>query len=661
MKRLISLLVILSIGLVADAAVKLSPIFTSHMVLQQQSTTGIWGTATPGAAVTVATSWNGAAYTATAATDGKWRVDITTPSYGGPYTITVTSGKKDKIVLDDVLIGEVWLCGGQSNMEMNMSADVVGGREDMINAAGNSNIRILHIANNLSSEEVCEPGLLSPGWTTCNFNTLYNFSAAAFYFGRKLNEDLGIPVGLIESCWGGSRIEPWISQATGAYMPEVFVHDEKQVAYVGDFECLLDEWNEGLSEVSEGMKGGKAVWAAKNLDDSGWASYEIPGIMEEQLGCKDFDGLFWMRKTVNVPKSWAGKPVQIVLDAVDDYDFAYVNGQFVAHGEGYTTNRYYHIPAGVLKPGKNVITLRVLDIEGDAGIYSDAANNYLRLDDDNTISLNGEWKVKLDCRADLVAKLPEARNEGFSAPSFMYNAMIAPLVGYDIKGVIWYQGCSNVGQDENYRILQPMLIYDWRTKWGHDLPFYITQLANFLNVQKGAEDSEWALLREAQAQSAKTVNNAGMACIIDLGEAEDIHPKDKVDVGERLAFQALHGTYGKDFAFCGPEYSGYSIEGNAIRISFDYCFGGLKTGHRDIRKLVTNFTGEPVDGFYIAGPDKVFHKASATIEGTTVKVWSDSVACPVAVRYAWANNPVCNLYNGAGLPAGPFRTDTWGK
>ena len=231
--------------------------------------------------------------------------------------------------------------------------------------------------------------------------------------------------------------------------------------------------------------------------------------------------------------------------------------------------------------------------------------------------------------------------------------MIAPLVGYDIQGVIWYQGCANEGEADNYRILQTMLIRDWSVKWGHDLFFFITQLPN--HNQTGDRVS----LREAQAESAKDFRNAGIACTIDIGDADDNHPKDKVDVGERLAYQALHKTYGRDFAFCGPEYSGYRIEGDAIRISFGHCFDGLKTGHRDNRRLVTDFTGEAVEGFLIAGPDKVFHKAEAKIDGDSVIVRNDEVKCPVAVRYAWENNPSCNLYNGAGLPAAPFRTDRW--
>lgn len=651
MKRILFFLILDVICINADAAVKLSPIFSSHMVLQQQTTTGIWGTAGPGAAVTVTTSWNGASYTSTASNDGRWRVDVSTPSYGGPYTITVFSGKKEKIVLEDVLIGEVWLCGGQSNMDMKMSADVVGGLEDMKNAHNNPDIRILHIGCNRTYEEQYEPGLIGDGWNLCDFETLYDFSATAFYFGRKINAELGVPVGLIESCWGGSRIESWISSATGAGMPEIFGNKER-VNLVYDHKGHWAEWNTKVCTLSEGNRCG---WASRSYKDTDWATYTVPGILEEQLGCPEFNGMFWMRKTVDVPKSWAGKPVSMILDAIDDYDYAYVNGKCIAYGEGYTTNRHYTIPAGVLKPGKNVIALRVIDIEGDAGIYAETANNYLRLNDGNTISLNGEWKVKFDLRLEDTPAIPVPQNPGFTIPSLMYNAMIAPLVGYDIKGAIWYQGCANEGEADNYRILQPMLIHDWSCKWGRDLPFFITQLPNY--NQSGDRVS----LREAQAFSVKAFKNAGMACTIDIGDDDDNHPKDKVDVGERLAFQALHKTYGRDFAFCGPEYAGYSIEGNTIRINFDYCFDGLETGHRDNRKLVTNFYEEPVEGFLIAGPDKVFHKALAEIDGNTVIVRSDEVGCPVAVRYAWENNPVCNLYNGAGLPAAPFRTDSWNK
>ena len=653
MKKLLSIIVLLGIGLAADAGVRLSPIFSSHMVLQQKSVTGIWGCADPGKTVTVVTSWDSASYNAKAGEDGAWRVDVTTPSYGGPYSISISTDKKDRIILEDVLIGDVWLCGGQSNMEMKMLDNVVGGEQDMMDITDNTELRFLHIDRAISASGEPEPVIFGDGWCSCGYGKVFDFSAAAFYFGRAINRELGIPVGLIESCWGGSRIEPWISPETVKLMPEVsakaITEEEKQQFRKDDFENWLAKWDAEVKAICSFPK-----------DKADWKDYTVPGTLEEALGCPDFNGLFWMRKNVDLPAHWAGKDIVLRLESVDDYDFLYFNGKYIAHGEGYTTVRRYTIPGKFVKAGRNVITLRVLDGEGDAGIYTGAdGDNYLSLYGKEKISMNGPWKALLDAPLDKVPQFPEHAYSFLDRPSTMFNGMIAPLVGYDIRGVIWYQGCSNTPEPEAYSILQPMLIHDWRSLWGHDFPFYITQLANFMDVQTGAEESNWAFLREAQSMSAKNVEGAGMACIIDLGEAGDIHPKDKVDVGERLALQALAKTYGKDVVSSGPQYSGYSIEGSSIRIRFNTYGTGLRTGHRDIRKIVTNFTDEPVEGFYIAGPDKVFHKASASIDGDSVIVSSKEVTCPVAVRYAWANNPVCNLVGGTGLPAEPFRTDNW--
>ncbi len=659
MKKLLSLLILISFTFKTGAEIKLSPIFSDNMVLQQKSSTKIWGTADAGKLVTISPSWDKLRYTAQADNNGKWSVKIETPSYGGPYSITVTDGKKDKIVLENVMIGEVWLCGGQSNMELSMSDGIIGAAVDMKEVSGNSNIRILHIANAQSRDEAENPTLVGDGWRTCEGNDLEKFSATAFYFGRELSRNLDIPVGLIESCWGGSRIEPWISRESVNLAPatasEMLSPDDEFDEE--SFEEKMEKWDKALSGHCASMNDGKALWAAKKLDESSWAEINVPGTIEEQGF--DFNGIFWLRKTIDIPKEWEGKKLTLNLNAIDDYDYTYFNGVCVGHEEGYTTKRVYTVPAKLVKAGKAVIAIRIFDIEGEGGIYCDKGLISIGPDRDNTIKLDGRWKLRLDITDDMVPAMPQSRLSYFTTPCLMYNAMISPLVGYAIKGAIWYQGCSNVDQAEEYNTLMPLLIYDWRSKWGYDFPFYITQLANYLKVQTGAEESDWALLREAQSQTAANVAGSGLAVLIDVGEADDIHPKNKYDVGKRLALNALAKEYGKHVIYSGPTFEDYTIEGNSIRVRFSHCDGGLKTADYIYKEFRPEFKISKVEGFYIAGPDHIFHKAEAVIDGDSVIVSSSEVVCPIAVRYAWANNPVCNLYNGAGLPAVPFRTDSW--
>lgn len=330
---------------------------------------------------------------------------------------------------------------------------------------------------------------------------------------------------------------------------------------------------------------------------------------------------------------------------MDDDDITYFNGVEIGRTEGYNVPRSYKIPANLVKTGKNIITVRVLDSGGNGGIWGNAGSVNIRMDAEHQIDLSGKWKFKISA---MLSNMPAAPVRKEQAPTVLYNAMINPLIPYAVKGAIWYQGESNVGLAHQYRELLPLMINDWRTRWGYNFPFYIVQLASFHELQTEPIESSWAELREAQLITSQTLSNTGLAVLTDIGNAKDIHPKNKQEVGRRLSLLARALTYGEKITYSSPIYKSYQMENGKIRISFDHADGGLKTND-----------GSTPKGFTIAGVDHKFYWADAKIEGNEIVVSSPHVKFPVAVRYAWADNPLCNVFNGNGLPASPFRTDDW--
>ncbi|WP_080905685.1 sialate O-acetylesterase [Parabacteroides sp. Marseille-P3160] len=455
-----------------SAKISLPGIFTDNMVLQQRAEAPIWGKASPGKKVTLQTSWDQRLYQVVAAKDSTWRVEVKTPDAGGPYEITISDGKK--LTLRNVLIGEVWICSGQSNMEMPLAGwGKVLNYEQEIAAANYPQIRLLYVerATAVQPKEEMET---RGGWQACSPATVAEFSSVAYFFGRELNKNLNIPIGLINTSWGGTIAEAWTSGKSLEQMP--------------DFATAVQTLAEPATE-------------------------------------------------------------------------------------------------------------------------------------------------------------KEAKNP--NRPTVLYNAMIKPIIPYAIQGAIWYQGEANAGRAYQYRELFPLMIRDWRKQWKTDFPFYFVQLANYMERKTEPQESNWAELREAQLQTL-SLEKTGMAVTIDIGEAKDIHPKNKQEVGRRLALAALAQTYGKAIPYSGPIYEAYRIEGNRIRIQFKQTSGALQAKG-----------GSELQGFAIAGPDHQFHWAKATIDGDEVLVSHPDVEYPLAVRYAWGDNPLCNLYNAAGLPASPFRTDDW--
>ena len=595
--------------------------------------------------VKVTTSWDGKTYETQADKEGKWKLSVRTPEAGGPYELTLTDGQK--LVLKNVMIGEVWICSGQSNMEMPLEGwGKIMNYKKEVSAADHPNIRLLHVEHVTSTQPESDIKVRDNGWQVCSPQTIPNFSATAYFFGREISEKQNVPVGLIHTSWGGTNVESWISGKVLQEMPD-FSNVVEEVRAMPDKTAMkaeylktLEAWN---NRVDEGFAAGKPVRAEVSLDDSNWAKMKFPGMVEEQ-GLNGFDGLIWLRRTVDIPASWAGKKVQLILGTIDDNDITYWNGQEVGRTTGYTIQRNYTVPGKLVKAGQLSLAIRIVDTGGGCGMPNDL---YLRSANGEQISLAGEWKYQVAADARKEGMPPKDMSENPNLPTSLYNAMIHPLVPYGIRGAIWYQGENNASRAYQYRELFPLVIENWRKDWGKDFPFYFVQLTNFKPVSPEPVDSDWAELREAQTRTL-SVANTGMAVIIDKGEANDIHPKDKQAVGHRLALIARAKTYGEQIPYLGPMYHSYEVDGDKIILSFDHTEGGLKSGD-----------GKALQGFSIAGRDHKFHWAKAEIQGDKIVVSSPEVLYPVAVRYGWADNPVCNLYNGAGLPASPFRTDDW--
>ena len=653
MKRTLRLFLLLPLLLSAslEAKVELPAIFGDHMVIQRNSKTGLWGTAKPSTQVSVTTSWDGQVYDVMSDAAGKWKTEISTPSAGGPYTITISDGKK--LMLNDVLVGEVWLCSGQSNMEYRFSDKPYGYEKALEDAAGRGNIRFLHIDNRTSFEPEAEAAVRYGGWEVCDKDALFDFSCVAYYFGRHLADSLNVPVGLIESAWGATFAENWVSKESLSTLPDFGKALEEQEALPKSrqerdaiYDARVSDWCRAISE-------GNSI---ADLTEDGWSEVDVPGYLEYQ-GINE-DGIIWMRKTVDIPRSWAGKTLKMDLETIDDHDFTYFNGVEIGHTEGCSSMRDYTVPANLVKAGKAVISVRIVDIVGYSG-FNGRPDRIKLSCGKKSIPLSGKWQVKCTRKYSEIPKFPDKIDGNPFMPCVLYNAMINPLLGYRIKGAIWYQGESNTAMHEQYSYLLQLLIRDWRKQWGYDFPFYVAQLASLFPVQKVAEDFDWAYLRESQAD-ALHLENVGLAVLTDVGDEYDIHPKNKYDVGRRLALNALHGAYGMNIPYSGPVFKDYVTSGSEIRVRFDCADGGLVAMDGTNSAPATS-AAETLRGFWIAGGDRVFHKADARIEGETVVVTSPDVRYPVAVRYGWANYPDSNLYNGAGLPAVPFRTDRWAQ
>lgn len=652
--RLSLLVGVVIVVLPIHAKIRLQPMFSDNMVLQQQTNAPFWGEAKPGKAVTLVASWDGKKHTTIADANGHWKLMVATPKAGGPYSITISDGTKLK--LNNVLVGEVWLCTGQSNMEMPMQGwNVKMNAEEIARSAKYSNIRLLQVDKTTSPKPVSDITVKGGGWMQCNPETVKDFSATGFFFGKNISESVDVPVGLIMTCWGGTVAEAWTSadalrpmKAFDSQLEPLEKMPADKVERQKQYNDALKAWNDRMAaRVGSYDSKGHCVFAETSYDDSSWRDMTLPTQIEK-AGLPGYDGYIWFRKTIDIPASWAGRKLDLRLSMIDDNDITYFNGVEIGRTEGYNVQRHYEIPARLVKAGKAVITVLDCDNGGEGGIWGEPKDMTIALSGSaKSKSLAGVWKVNPSTDFSKVEPKPVDSSSNPNVASVLFNAMINPLVPYAIRGAIWYQGEANVGRAEQYRDLLSVMIHDWRSKWGVDFPFYIMQLANFMDRHPEPVESDWAKLREAQDFVARNVAGAAMAVNIDIGNPKDIHPTTKDEVGRRLALLAEALTYGKNVAWSGPEYEGYEIEGKQIRLRFSHAEGmKAKDGLR-------------LTGFAIAGPDHKFHWADARVDGSTVVVSAKEVECPLAVRYAWDDNPDCNLTNASGLPASPFRTDRW--
>ncbi|MGV3503423.1 MAG: sialate O-acetylesterase [Adhaeribacter sp.] len=635
----------------ATAKIALPAVIGEHMVLQQKSRVPLWGKAAPNAPVSVVTSWNRKKYSTRADARGDWQVKVQTPAAGGPYAITFDDGQA--LALQDILIGEVWVCSGQSNMEMALISpwgNVLNYQQE-IDEASFPQIRLLQVEHATSPEPQADVKVWPGGWQACSPRSVPSFSAVAYFFARHLYQHRRVPLGIIHTSWGGTPAEAWTSGPALKQMP-VFAPLVRQIEEKAPqlaearqkYESLFASWHQQVAARDPGYRSGKAAWAAPNLPTAGWKTMVLPGFWE-QAGLPDFDGVVWFRRKVVLPRSWQGQQARFTAGGIDDQDITWVNGVEVGATNSPTQARSYAIPEGLLREGENVITVRVVDIRKSGGIHGNPKTLALVPASGSALSLAGEWQYRVALEQEAIARMPQAPPASKNDPTGLYNAMIHPLIPFSIRGAIWYQGESNAARAAQYRELFPRMIRDWRQHWNQgDFPFYFVQLANYQARKEQPSESDWAELREAQAMTL-ALPQTGMAVAIDLGEAGNIHPKNKQDVGTRLALIARARTYGEKIPYSGPVFKSYVIEKDKVRLSFNHTDGGLQT------------KGDAtLQGFALAGSDQKFYWAQARIAGKEVVVWCSQVPKPLAVRYAWADNPAANLYNGAGLPAVPFRT-----
>ena len=618
--------------------ITLLPLFTDNMVLQQKQDIPIWGTAEPDGEVVV--KLNQQQKTTIVDDNGKWKVSLSPVPAGGPYELVISG--EETHTIKNVMVGEVWVCSGQSNMEFYLINSKNG--EADVAASDYPQIRLFSVKIRVS--QTPQDQLEDGKWLPCSPVSSQCFSAVAYFFGRALHEKLKVPIGLINTSWGGTVAETWTSNETMSMNPD-FANQMAQLKkidlddYARTIEKEMKERVGAVSTVDLGMKGDQPIWAAPDFDDSSWKTMKLPGYIE-QNGLEGVDGIVWFRKEVEISSAEAGKTATLSLAKINDSDNTFLNGTLIGSNNLIAEkSRIYTIPAGLLKSGKNIITVQMEDIGGMGGIYGDSAALKLQCND-RSISLSGNWKYKVGLLEFHEVVSPNVY------PTLLYNGMIHPLVPFGIRGAIWYQGESNAMRAKQYQKVFPDLIKDWRKHWNQgEFPFLFVQLANFMKSDSLPQESDWAELREAQLMTL-SLPNTGMAVTIDIGDAKYIHPKNKQDVGKRLALNALAEVYGKNIAYSGPMYKSMEIEESKIRLQFNHTNNGLKIKGSNQLK-----------GFAIAGADKKFVWADAKIEGNEVVVWNSKIKNPVAVRYAWAANPICNLFNGTDLPASPFRTDDW--
>lgn len=646
--------------------IELAPLFTNNMVFQQLSQARVWGIAPPGERISVTASW-GAQAEAQADEKGRWTTSIKTVAAGGPHTLKVR-GAKAEILLSNVLMGEVWVCSGQSNMEMPLKGwppnDTIEHSAPAIASATIPTLRFFTVQRSysLTTETRC-----TGSWVEATPQSAAEFSATAFFFGRALSRELAVPIGLINASWGGTASEAWTSaEALGRY-PDF----SSLVANLGDLnneQRAYDKWLKTHRSIDVSSRPDSVMWKKLDFDDqlcampqtsdSAWPSMVLPGGMETTIG--EFDGAVWFRTWVDVPATLAGSELTVVLPGVDDMDQVWVNGVMVGATEVpgfWQMPREYIIPKGLVKTGDNLVAIRIVDTQGGGGIWNSQLPMEIRSANKNTesVSLKKTWKYLIvsEYRSPRFYVFDAATLEGLkrpvmsqsvgqNTPSVLFNAMINPLIPYSIKGVVWYQGETNVGRAKQYQDIFPLMMESWREAWGlGSFPFYFVQICPW----DYGDNSSGAELRDAQRKTLRMVEHTGMVVTLDIGLPHNIHPPKKQEVGERLALWALKNDYGKNVMCSGPLYARKTIDANQIIVEFDYAQSGLK--------LVDANNNQ----FEIAGDDGVFVPARVKLMQNKAYISSPAVTRPAKVRYAFRNTSHATLFNSEGLPASSFETE----
>ncbi|HEX4758176.1 MAG TPA: sialate O-acetylesterase [Terracidiphilus sp.] len=657
-----------------SAEVHLPCLFTDHMVLQESGSVPVWGTASPGEHVTVTLAGQSAETSAGA--DGNWLLKLNLHGFaGGPYRLTIAGEKT--ITLFDVLVGEVWLAGGQSNMEFEL-AKSEGADAEIANST-NTNLRQFKVAKAGSFEpaDTC-----SGHWVSAAPSTSGDFTAIGYYFAKQLQKDLQKPVALVSSYYGGSNVESWLSPDAMEKLPEIKAVAETMITDGKSYTQRLAQYRQDYQAWQQKVhrddvpEADRAKLADPALSTSMWRSVNVgSGFTENAL---PNGGVVWLRKQVKVTPEMAGIYLPMHFGAMHEFDDVYWNGVRIGGTSADASTsmndsprsgltRRYDVPARFMQAGEGTLAIRIFNPVAPPSI-----DNVPR----NEAALQGDWNVKIESTLpaiDPTAKAafpqrPAVPSNERSEPTALYNSMIHPIIPFAIHGVIWMQGEANIGRAFQYRTIFPAMIRDWRTHWGEgDFPFYFCQLANWQEKVSAPGDSNLAELREAQSM-ALALPNTGEVITIDVGEAGDVHFRDKKTVGLRMARIAMAKDYGHPMSYSGPVYASSERNGSAMRIHFKFADGGLvaapipatykeKSTYTTSLPLVRNSPKSELEGFQICGTDHRWVWANAKIKDDTILVSSPQIKDPVAVRYGWANNPTVNLYNGAGLPADPFRTD----
>ena len=627
----------------ADGGPQFARVFTDHAVLQRGEPVHVWGTATPGHGLSVTVADQSVAVTADAG--GKWSASVPALAAGGPFSLTVSDADGTSSALSDVMVGDVYLCGGQSNMQF--PAKLSTGAWSEIGASANPNIRFINIEND--SEAAVQADLKLPAkWQVAGPDTTGEASAVCYYMAKAMQKDQNVAIGFIDSFWGGTTIQGWISEeslrtvsAYTAGVDAIAMYAKSPDKGLAQQSKIQEAWWEAHDPKSKVQR----AWIAPGFDDSAWPTLTPSGSWKDAGidAFNAFDGVAWFRTSVVLTADQAKTANEIQLGPVDTYDATWINGVWVGSGGMSWLWRDYQVPAGVFKEGKNVIVERVLSGGNGGGLTGTPQNRFVKTSDGQAIPIGGPWSYQIGT----AAKGWEQPATPWAIPtslSTLYNGMIAPVSGYTIKLATWYQGEANADKGKEYQTLLPLLMADWRKTFGKpELPFLVAQLSSYGAVSTVAGKSDWAELREAQRLSVDHDAHAGLIVTIDVGDRTDIHPTQKNVVGQRFARAARSIAYGEPVSPGGPEATGVTRSGSDLLVSFKDTQGGLLT-----------YSSHQAIGFEVCTALDVCDFTDAVVRGEQIVLTGANRPDVISVRYAWSNAPYVNLYSADDLPAVPF-------